>query len=97
MFYNQLIKGHAKQEELAPKFKQMIEAQTKKWRKVLAVRKENRTGQTATLLNKLKQQKGIKGKPKIAVQVLYASSDIRNLIVFGYCFLLMEHKNPAAL
>lgn len=26
MFYNQLIKGHPKEEQLAPKFKQMIES-----------------------------------------------------------------------
>ena len=29
--------------------------------------------------------------------MLYASADIRNLIVFGYCFILMQHKNPTAL
>lgn len=31
------------------------------------------------------------------MEVLYASKDIKNLIVFGYCFLLMEHKNATAL
>jgi hypothetical protein len=57
----------------------------------------SRTGETATLLAKLKGDKNGKNKSKVSVEVLYASVDIRNLIVFGYCFLLMEHKNPTAL
>lgn len=44
MFYNQMIKGHKKEEELVPKFKAMLEVESKKWRKNIAMRKDNRTG-----------------------------------------------------
>lgn len=46
---------------------------------------------------KLKGDKTGKNKSKVNVEVLYASNDIRNLIVFGYCFILMEHRNIKAL
>ena len=39
------------------------------------------------MLAKLKEHKGAKDKNKIVVDVLYASTNVQNMVVFGYCYL----------
>jgi hypothetical protein len=75
----------------------MLEEESKKWRKVLGIKRDTRANEGHNLLAKLREQKGLTNKPRVSVEVLYASSKIENQIVFGYCYLLMEHKNPTAL
>lgn len=91
MFYQQLIKGNKREEQLTQLFKKMLEAEARKWKRHYSFRGETARGpEGAGLLAKLKdQQKASKDKQKIQVDVLFASSKVQNMVVFGYCYLLL--------
>lgn len=46
------------------------------------------------MLSKLKDKKN--GKSKISVDVLYASQKVEYMVLFGYCYLMLEYKNVSA-
>lgn len=99
MFYTQLIKGHKQEQQLNRLFKAMLENETRKWRKGLVGKGDvGPEVNGANLLAKLKEQgKGGKDKKKINVDVLFASAKIENMLIFGFCYLLLENKNAEAL
>lgn len=57
IFYQQLTKGHTKEENLNKQFKHLIENELRKWRKGYGVSKISETSSDNPLLNKIRENR----------------------------------------
>lgn len=95
IFYQQLARGHRKEEFLNQQFKTLIEGELRKWRKTYA-REDSKTVSDNPMLIKARQGRIGKEKGKVEIDALYASSSLENAVVFAYFFLMLETTNVTA-